>query len=126
LTRFDWEIARRIALGERYSELLRAADVPAQLLAVGDDRDCVWAQFTVFVDRRAQVQQCLQAQGIPTAVHYPKPLHRQPVFAEVYGNSPCPHSDAVAQRVLSLPMSADLSDSDQQRVVEALASALMR
>ncbi len=124
LGRFDWEIERRLALGERYRTLLREADLPLGLLTVKPDRNCVWSQFTVFVEQRAEVQQRLKAQGIPTAVHYPRPLHRQPVFADRFGASDCPHSDAVAQRVLSLPMSADLSEADQQRVVQALVAAL--
>jgi UDP-2-acetamido-2-deoxy-ribo-hexuluronate aminotransferase len=52
-----------------------------QLLAVRPDRDCVWAQFTVIVDNRRAVQAALQAAGVPTAVHYPKPLHHQPAYA---------------------------------------------
>jgi UDP-2-acetamido-2-deoxy-ribo-hexuluronate aminotransferase len=57
-------------------------------------------------------------------VHYPKPLHRQPAYA---GHAPahgCPRSDAAAERVLSLPMSADLSTADQDRVLVALRRAL--
>ena len=71
LERFEWELQRRHALGARYAQLL--AGVPGlSTLAVRADRDCVWGQYTVFVERRAQVQAALQAQGIPTAVHYPQ------------------------------------------------------
>jgi UDP-2-acetamido-2-deoxy-ribo-hexuluronate aminotransferase len=57
-------------------------------------------------------------------VHYPRPLHRQPAYAALAGNAHCPVSEQVADRVLSLPMSADLSHIDQERVVAALAQAL--
>ena len=93
-------------------------------LAVRADRDCVWGQYTVFVPRRAQVQAVLQSLGIPTAVHYPKPLHRQPAYAAYAAGARCPVSEQVAEQVLSLPMSADLSLADQDRVVAALARAL--
>jgi UDP-2-acetamido-2-deoxy-ribo-hexuluronate aminotransferase len=70
------------------------------------------------------VQAALQAAGVPTAVHYPKPLHRQPAYAQYAGSDPCAASDREAARVLSLPMSADLTEADQDRVVQALADAV--
>jgi UDP-2-acetamido-2-deoxy-ribo-hexuluronate aminotransferase len=126
LTRFDWELQRRHELGARYAQ--RLAGVPGvQTLAVRPDRDCVWGQYTVFVPRRAQVQARLQSLGIPSAVHYPKPLHCQPAYA-AYASSAagaaCPVSEQVAEQVLSLPMSADLRAPDQERVVAALVRAL--
>jgi UDP-2-acetamido-2-deoxy-ribo-hexuluronate aminotransferase len=118
LERFEWELQRRRALGERYHRLL--AGVPGvTTLAVRPGRECVWAQYTVLVDDRARVQTALHDAGIPTAVHYPKPLHHQPAYAAYAPPRPCPVSESVAQRVLSLPMSADLSEADQDRVVRA-------
>ena len=123
LERFEWELAQRLALGARYGELL--ADVRGvRPLAVRADRDCVWAQYTVFVERRAAVQTALNAQGIPTAVHYPRPLHRQPAYAHWHRGAELVHSVAAAEQVLSLPMSADLTHADQDRVVAALACML--
>jgi UDP-2-acetamido-2-deoxy-ribo-hexuluronate aminotransferase len=121
LPRLPWELERRHALGERYLRLLK--DVGIGLLAVRPDRDCVWAQFTVFVDNRSAVQAALQAQGVPTAVHYPKPLHHQPAYAALCCLDCCPESVRAAGRVMSLPMSADLPEADQDRVVQALAAA---
>lgn len=125
LPRFAWELERRRMLGERYRRLL--AEVPGVgLLSVRDDRDCVWAQFTVFVDDRPAVQAALTAAGVPTAVHYPKPLHHQPAYAALCCPDCCPESVRAAARVLSLPMSADLAEADQDRVVAALAAATAR
>ncbi len=121
LERFDWELQRRREIGAKYQLLLEGRGV--DLLTVRPDRDCVWAQYTVFVDERAKVQAALQAQGIPTAVHYPKPLHRQPAYASYCCAECCPESERAAQRVMSLPMSADLSEADQLRVVQALLDA---
>ena len=123
LERFDWEIAQRLAIGERYQQLI--GELPLQRLAVREDRDCVWAQFTVQVDRREAVVEALKQAGIPTAVHYPKPLHRQPAYeSRCRIATPLLHSEAAAQRVMSLPMSADLSDAQQDQVVAALRAAL--
>ncbi|MCE4553202.1 DegT/DnrJ/EryC1/StrS family aminotransferase [Roseateles cellulosilyticus] len=124
LDRFDWEIERRLALGDAYARKLRAAAPGVQLLAVRPDRDCVWAQYTVFVEDREAVQAALKAAGIPTAVHYPRPLHHQPAYARYAEPEACPHSLTAASRVMSLPMSADLSDEQQDEVVATLRAAL--
>ena len=125
LERFDWEIAQRKALGDRYAALIKASGVPVELLQVAEDRDCVWAQYTIKVDDREAVVAALKEQGIPTAVHYPRPLHRQPAYerADCPADS-FPHANAAAERVLSLPMSADLTHAQQDTVVEALRKAL--
>ena len=124
LDRFDWEILRRLELGAEYGRKLGAALPHLQQLEVKGDRDCVWAQYTVFVDDREAVQAKLKAAGVPTAVHYPRPLHRQPAYAKYGKAEDCPHSISAAQRVMSLPMSADLTEEQQDQVVAALAQAL--
>jgi UDP-2-acetamido-2-deoxy-ribo-hexuluronate aminotransferase len=125
LDRFDWEIERRLVLGRRYAEKLTTGGLPLRLLRVRDDRDCVWAQYTVFVERRAEVQQKLQAAGVPTAVHYPRPLHLQPAYAQFCCPDCCPNSVTAGERVLSLPMSPDLTDDQMDAVVVALSQALL-
>ena len=123
LERFEWELAQRRVLGARYHALL--ADVPGvRRLAVRDDRDCVWAQYTVFVEQRAAVQAALTAQGIPTAVHYPKPVHHQPAYAQHCRPDGCPQSVLAGRQVLSLPMSADLGEDQQWMVVDGLKRVL--
>ena len=124
LPRFEWELGRRHALGARYTRLLQ--DLPGlRTLSVRPDRDCVWGQYTVFIERgRDTVQAALKDRGIPTAVHYPLPLHRQPAYAAYCCSDCCPASIAAAAQVLSLPMSADLAEADQDRVASALRAAL--
>lgn len=125
LERFDWEIEQRKQLGNRYGELIRASGAPVELLEVAGDRDCVWAQYTVKVADRAAVIAALKEQGVPTAVHYPRPLHRQPAYEQP--DCPAdsfPHANLAADRVLSLPMSADITPAQQEAVVEALRKAL--
>jgi UDP-2-acetamido-2-deoxy-ribo-hexuluronate aminotransferase len=121
--RFEWELQRRLEIGERYRRQL--ADLPGlRTLTVRPDRDCVWGQYTVFVEQREPVQSVLKSLGVPTAVHYPKPLHHQSAYAVYAGFADCPRSALAADRVLSLPMSADLGEADQDRVVAALRAAL--
>ena len=78
-----------------------------------------WAQYTIRVQNREQVQQKLKDAGIPTAVHYPIPLNKQPAVADAQAQLPV--GDEVADEVMSLPMHPYLSEHEQQRVVQALA-----
>ena len=84
----------------------------------------MWAQYTVLVENRDAIQEKMKQQGIPTAVHYPKPLHRQPAYEKLCDPKPMPVSDALAAQVISLPISADLSESQLNQVVGALAKAV--
>jgi UDP-2-acetamido-2-deoxy-ribo-hexuluronate aminotransferase len=123
LERFEWELAKRQAIGARYHAALQA--VPGlELLNVRPDRSSTWAQYTIKVDHRAAVQAALQARGIPTSVHYPKPLHHQAAYQLYAHASACPNSIKASQTVLSLPMGADLTPADQDRVVTAVKEAL--
>jgi UDP-2-acetamido-2-deoxy-ribo-hexuluronate aminotransferase len=125
LGRFAWEIERRIEIGKRYDELLGPRARP---IKVKRDRTSVYAQYTVRVAERDRVQAQLKSQGIPTAVHYPVSLHQQPAYAALAGGNErgqsFPVSEKLAREVLSLPMSADLSREDQERVAGALCDAL--
>ena len=123
LTRFDWEVARRIELGNRYAEAIRNSGAKVGLLTVRADRTSVWAQYTVLVENRDAVQEKMKQAGIPTAVHYPKPLHLQPAYVKLCDPKPLPVSESLASQVISLPMSADLSDAQVETVVAALAGA---
>ena len=80
-----------------------------------------WAQYTVQVADREQLQERLKAAGIPTAVHYPIPLNRQPAVADPAAYLPV--GDALAQKVLSLPMHPYLDAEAQQHIARALHGA---
>lgn len=122
LERFDWEIERRKELGAYYSHALEKIGV--QTITVRPERTCVWGQYTIFVDDRASVQAQLSEMGIPTAVHYPRPLHLQPAYEGCDRAAHVPVSEMVADRVMSLPMSPDLSREDQDRVIDAVTAVL--
>lgn len=123
---FPDEIEARQDVARRYGELLRGVTTPH----VRSDATSVWAQYTVELppgtDRDAVQAYCTHA-GVPTAVYYPIPLHRQ----RAYSQYPCdpeglPQTEAASLRVLSLPMHPYLSAAKQDYVAETLAAALER
>ncbi|MEL1606847.1 DegT/DnrJ/EryC1/StrS family aminotransferase, partial [Acinetobacter baumannii] len=77
-----------------------------------------WAQYTIQVDNRAEIQEKLKAQGIPTAVHYPIPLNKQPAVAD--SDIHLPIGDAIAEKVMSLPMHPYLGLQEQKVIAESL------
>jgi UDP-2-acetamido-2-deoxy-ribo-hexuluronate aminotransferase len=120
LPRLDWELERRIALGRRYEKLLAPLAPRVRPIHVKPDRVSVYGQFTVRAAERARLQEALKAKGIPSAVHYPLSLHQQPAYAAAHAGESYPVSEKLAREVLSLPMSADLAESDQDRIAETL------
>jgi UDP-2-acetamido-2-deoxy-ribo-hexuluronate aminotransferase len=115
------ELQQRQQVAERYTQLLNQAGINSTPhVAAGNTS--AWAQYTVQVAQREQVQAKLQTTGIPTAVHYPIPLNKQPAVADAAAQLPV--GDAVAQRVMSLPMHPYLSAADQETIVAALLAAV--
>ena len=123
LGRFDEEMALRQQVAERYTQLLNEAGISSTPY-IAPHNQSAWAQYTIQVPARPQVQRALQQQGIPTAVHYPIPLNQQPAVADPATRLAV--GDAVAQKVLSLPMHPYLDEGSLQRVVQALHSELPR
>ena len=125
LERFEWEIAQRQAVAARYADLLAGLRGQVDLPVVRSDRTSAYAQYTVCVPSRAQVQADLQGAGVPTAIHYPVPMHKQPAYASLAKHGPLPVSERLAERVLSLPMHADLDAETQATIAHRLAQAVI-
>ncbi len=121
LERFDWEVARRLEIGARYNDLCDAAGI--KRVRQRPDRTSVFAQYTILVDDRDALQEQLKQVAIPTAVHYPVPLNLQPGYQHLCCSDCTPIAAALAGRVMSLPMSADLSLADQRRVSGSIGTA---
>ena len=117
----DEELEQRQTVAARYSRLLNEAGVKATPY-VDAHNVSAWAQYTVRVPGRDQVQKMLSEAGVPTAVHYPIPLNKQPAVADA--NVRLPVGDEIAAQVMSLPMSPGLTETDQDRVISALAGAM--
>jgi UDP-2-acetamido-2-deoxy-ribo-hexuluronate aminotransferase len=122
LSRFDWEIEQRLRIGDAYNQQMDRLGV--ERVQQKDDRTSVFGQYTILVQDRGTVQAKLSEQGVPTAVHYPVPLNRQPAYAHLCCPDCTPNSDIAAARVMSLPMSPYLSEQDQQKVIASLKIAL--
>ncbi|HZW35302.1 MAG TPA: DegT/DnrJ/EryC1/StrS family aminotransferase [Candidatus Deferrimicrobiaceae bacterium] len=112
---FPGEVERRAAVGAYYSEALGdVVGVPA--IAPGNTH--VYAQYSIRTPRRDELVAHLGENGIPTAIHYPVPLHRQEAFSGLgYGETDFPAASSVSREILSLPMSAFLSRKDQDEVI---------
>jgi dTDP-4-amino-4,6-dideoxygalactose transaminase len=121
---FAGELERRNAVADRYNAAL-ASVVEAPHLMAG--ATSVWAQYTIRVSggRRDALAAALKVRGVPTAIHYPKPLHRQTAYCmyPVAGNG-LPVSERMAAEVISLPMHPYLAERDQERVIDAVTAAL--
>jgi UDP-2-acetamido-2-deoxy-ribo-hexuluronate aminotransferase len=120
---FEEECVARERLGRRYTQLLEGQAGVVTPFVEAHNR-CVYAQYTVRVKKRDSVQKFMQAQGIPTAVHYPIPLNLQPVFASLKeGPGSYPESEEAGPEVMSLPMHPYLTDDQQQKIVSVLLDA---
>ena len=122
LERFEWELEQRRRAAADYDALLRH-QLPA--LAVRPDRSSAYAQYTILVDEgeRERIRAELDAAGIPTAVHYPLPIHRQPAYAHLAPGETYPVAEALSRTVLSLPMGPFLDRAGVEQVVQALLQA---
>ena len=120
LERFGREVEQRIIIGKYYNEMMDSANV--RRVHQRGDRNSMFAQYTILVDQRDDLRRCLSESGIPTAVHYPIPLNQQSAYRDLCCPECTPVSNSLADQVMSIPMSADLSKEDQERVVEALTA----
>ena len=119
---FPDEVVARERIGARYSELLAGT---VDTLGIEPFSSCVYAQYTVQVNGRDTVQARLKEKGIPTAIHYPIPLHLQPAFAGLgLSVGSFPVAETAAQRVMSLPMHPYLAETEMVRIVQALQESV--
>jgi dTDP-4-amino-4,6-dideoxygalactose transaminase len=117
---FPDEIDARNRIAARYSAAL--ADI-AIVPHIGNQSTSVWAQYTVRLKpgRRDRVAAALKTEGIPTAIYYSKPLHRQPAYKHFpIADGDVPVSDRLADEVLSLPIHAYLESPVQDRIIDAV------
>ena len=118
---FDEELARREAIAQTYDRRLgNLLIIPARV----PDSVSAWAIYAVLLRDGAQrdaVQAGLRAEGVPTAIYYPRPLHKQPAYAAAHDGTALPVSEDLATRILALPIHPDLSDADVERVCDAVA-----
>jgi dTDP-4-amino-4,6-dideoxygalactose transaminase len=121
---FPDEIETRERVARRYNDLLGDVAIVPEL---ADGNTSVWAQYTLRIPDgdRAAFQAALKAQGVPTAIYYPKPLHRQTAYkAYPSAGNGLPVSERLSAEVVSLPMHPYLTEEVQDRVVAAVRQVL--
>jgi UDP-2-acetamido-2-deoxy-ribo-hexuluronate aminotransferase len=121
LERFDWEVEQRQKIGAGYSAMLKDNNLAIVVPFIESFNTSVYAQYTLQVGNRDEIARQMSAEGVPTAVHYPVPLHQQPAF-QCFSNTAdnLPVAVEAASKVLSLPMGPDLTSNEQSRIVYCL------
>ena len=104
----DDEIQARQTFAETYTKLFNEANISTTPF-IKDGNTSAWAQYTIQIDNRSEVQEKLKQAGIPTAVHYPIPLNKQPAVAS---EAVLPVGDLISEKVMSLPMHPYLLHSE--------------
>lgn len=113
----DKEITARNSLAEFYSKEL-SATISFKTPKILDDRSSAWAQYTLICMDRDNLQKNLQSLKIPTAVHYPLPLNKQPAVQDTELRIPV--GEYLANKVMSIPIHAYMSTEDRKKIVNAL------
>ena len=121
---FDDEANARHRIGAKYSEMLSGTSVITPYMAPETTR-CVYAQYSIRVKNRDKVVAHLTSKNIPTAVHYPVPIHMQPAYKYLeYKKGDFPISERVAEEILSLPMHPFIKEEDMKLVAQSIKEAL--
>jgi UDP-2-acetamido-2-deoxy-ribo-hexuluronate aminotransferase len=117
---FSEELESRQKVAATYADLLAKAGISTSPV-IESHNSSAYAQYTIRVSGRDEVQKKLQSLGIPTAVHYPIPLNKQPAVQDL--NVALPVGDKLAEEVMSLPMHPYMTTADIEKIVSALVSA---
>jgi dTDP-4-amino-4,6-dideoxygalactose transaminase len=136
LHKLDNMVSRRAEIVSRYNAAFSALpDVQTPQVSDFNKRSSRigWHLYVLQIDfrsigkTRTQVMQELRERGVGTQVHY-VPVHLQPYYRQKYGYGPgkCPVAEAYYQRCLTLPLYPTLTDSDVQRVIDALGNVVLR
>jgi UDP-2-acetamido-2-deoxy-ribo-hexuluronate aminotransferase len=121
---FEADLAARARIAAMYDKhLAKSVDIPVRV----PDSISAWAIYSILLPTSAMrdhVQTTLRAQGIPTAIYYPKPLHHQPAYRDAHDGTALPVSEEIGTRILALPLHPDLPDADALRICDAIRAAV--
>ncbi len=121
--RFEFEAGKRFEIGKKYSELLKDSPAITPFIEKYTGRH-VFAQYSIRVKNRQEVIEKLKARGIPTAIHYPIPIHLQEAYRYLgYKMGDFPVSERVAGEIFSLPMHPYLTLQDQILISDTIKAA---
>lgn len=115
------EVEARNRVADTYRQLFEAS---SNTIApkISEHNTSAWAQYTIRVKSRDKVQKYLKERGIPTAIHYPIPLNKQPAVAD--HNALLPVGDKVAKQVMSLPMHPYMTKEEQKAIVTLILNTV--
>ena len=119
LKHYEKDLALRQEVAQNYTKALQGRELV--LPTVDNKATSAWAQYSVRVKNRDELQVKLKEQGIPTAVHYPMPLHLQEAFEYLnYKKGDFPISERVSEEIMSLPMNPYVGDDEIEYVCSSL------
>ena len=123
---FPEELVAREKIAAYYDHRLgNTVTIPTRV----PDSTAAWAIYSILlpdgVDRGA-VQDALRSDGVPTAIYYPRPLHRQPAYRDHHDGAMLPTSDFLADRILALPIHPDMDEAAACHVCDAVVAAVAR
>jgi len=117
---FEHELAIRDHIARIYDERLAAyVKVPTRV----PDSSSAWAVYAILLESteaRTNLQDRLKANGVPSAIYYPRALHHQPAYRDHHDGTALPVSEDLATRILALPIHPDLSDAQVERICKAV------
>ncbi len=121
LKHYPKDLKLRQEVAQKYTNILITNNQYTNIPTIKPDRTSAFAQYSIRVENRDAVQSKLKEEGIPTAVHYPMPLHLQECFEYLgYKKGDFPISEVVSQEIMSLPMNPYLSDEEIEYICESL------
>jgi UDP-2-acetamido-2-deoxy-ribo-hexuluronate aminotransferase len=121
---FPEELEARERIARTYDQRLgNAVTTPLRV----PDSTSAWAIYAILLKDEAardRIQAALRADGVPTAIYYPRPLHRQPAYSARHDGSALPVSEDLATRILALPIHPDLTEEDVARICASVLAAV--
>ncbi len=119
LKHYKKDLALRQEVAEKYTKVLKDKDIV--LPFIDKNTTSVFAQYSIRVKERDKLQTKLKEKGIPTAVHYPMPLHLQECFEYLnYTKGDFPIAEQISQEIMSLPMNPYISDEEIAYITKVL------
>jgi dTDP-4-amino-4,6-dideoxygalactose transaminase len=116
-----WNMQRAVHAEQYRRRLEGAPGIATQSRVPGSTH--IYHLFMIETDRRDELKQHLNSRGVQTGIHYPTPIHLQPAYADLgHHEGDFPHAEALSQRILSLPMYAELEDDQIEYVCEQIHS----
>lgn len=122
--RLDDILKKRASIAEYYSKNLQEYADVIKLPYVAPNNKHAWFLYSVLVNNCDEVETYLRSKGIDTRRSWPLPIHKQPIYRDVFGNASYPVAEDVSQRILNLPMYYAMTQEEQDYVIKHLKDAV--